>query len=99
MKDRVRNPAANPNGDMRRSGATHGDPHGGHNALDNEWRTPDADPPQEMTAAGPLDGQAGIDEPRTSFSQPVEGAENRLRIDPTTKEVKPASRLKVSPHP
>lgn len=100
MKDPIRNPAANPDSDMRRSGASHGDPHGGHNAMHNEYHTPDADPPHEMTASNPRDGQAGVDEPRTSFSQPVEGAENQLRIDRETKKVEPASTpLKVSPHP
>jgi hypothetical protein len=100
MKDRIRNPAANPDGDMRRSGASHGDPHGGHNAIHNEYSTPDADPPREMTAGDPRDGQSGMDEPHTSFSQPVEGAENRLRVDPATKKVEPAAPvLKVSPHP
>ena len=99
-KGGIRNPAGDPNGDMRRSGASHGDPHGGHNAMHNEYRTPDADPPHEMTSSNPLDGQVGVDEPRTSFAQPVEGAENQLRIDPVTKKVEPASPVfKVSPHP
>lgn len=100
MKGGIRNPATDPNGDMRRSGASPSDPHGGHNAMGHEYHTPDADPPREMTASNPLDGQAGMDEPRTSFSQPVEGAENQLCIDPVTKKVEPASPMfKVSPHP
>lgn len=100
-------PAADPQSGMRRSGGTSGDPHGGHERIDDEWHGPDPDPVDELVPAGDgglppsvngtrpeslaftatqepnlPEGDAGAD--LVSGEQPVEGALNRLRIDPVT---------------
>jgi hypothetical protein len=88
MAERIRNSAADSEIGMRRSGGSHGDPHGGHNNIDNEWRTPEADPAHELVPAGagelPPGDKGKAAEARTSFEQPVEGAENKLRINKQT---------------
>jgi hypothetical protein len=107
MDDRIRNSAANPEIGTRRSGGSDHDPDGGHAHIDNEWHTPEADPPDELVSAetGELPASrkaldsghtyVGTQRPNlpshrdaeayTSFEQPVEGAENRLRINQDSK--------------
>jgi hypothetical protein len=48
----IRNSASDPDIDMRRSGGTPDDPHGGHEAVAGEWKGPNPDPIDELLPAG-----------------------------------------------
>ena len=47
----INNPGSNPNSDLRRTGASANDPHGGHEHV-NERRGPDPNPIDELVPAG-----------------------------------------------
>lgn len=48
----IDNPGSNRDADIRRTGASTNDPHGGHQHPDSEWRGPTPDPVGELVPAG-----------------------------------------------
>ena len=51
-RDPIDNPASNPNSDLRRTGASSNDPHGGHQHPDSERRGPRPNPVEELVPSG-----------------------------------------------
>lgn len=56
FSDRSQHPVGSagsqPNTDMRRSGGSPNDPHGGHENIETEWKAGDPDPAGELVAGG-----------------------------------------------
>jgi hypothetical protein len=48
----IGNAGSQPNGDMRRSGGSPNDPHGGHENIETEWKSKDPDPVGELVPGG-----------------------------------------------
>jgi hypothetical protein len=48
----IDNPGSNHDADIRRTGGSSNDPHGGHQHPDSEWHGPEPDPVEELVPAG-----------------------------------------------
>jgi hypothetical protein len=71
---RIDNAGSNPDGDMRRSGGSRNDPHGGHHDIDHERRGPTPNPIEEMVPAGHASVPPGQNRDRL--------VENGVYVDP-----------------